>query len=115
MAGLHGILQSPERECNMRAVRVLRLAAAAVAIAGLVLVTRPFAHGLSFVIRAADMQGTARRVADFDTGAVREREVAIPVEGGAMRARVYEPTGGGHRTALLVSGLHPSGIGEPRL
>jgi dienelactone hydrolase len=96
-------------------VRAFRLAAVAVAIAGLVLVARPFVHGLSFVIRAADMQGTARRAADFDTVAIREREISIPLPDDSMRARVYEPARGGTRTALLVSGLHPSGIDEPRL
>jgi dienelactone hydrolase len=80
-----------------------------------VIVARPFVHGLSFVIRAADMQGTARRAADVDTVAIREREIAIPTPDGSLRARVYEPTRGATRAALLVSGLHPSGIDEPRL
>jgi dienelactone hydrolase len=96
-------------------VRAFRVAAIAVAVAGLVIVARPFVHGLSFVIRAADMQGTARRAADVDTVAIREREIAIPTPDGSLRARVYEPTRGATRAALLVSGLHPSGIDEPRL
>ena len=32
-----------------------------------------------------------------------------------MRARLYEPLDAHRRPALLVSGLHPSGIDEPRL
>jgi hypothetical protein len=32
-----------------------------------------------------------------------------------MRGRVYEPERRSSHTALLVSGLHPSGIDEPRL
>ena len=96
-------------------VRAFRLAAIAVALVGLVIVTRPFVHGLSFVIRAADMQGTARRAADFDTVAFHERDLTIPTPDGSMRARVYEPARGATRAALLVSGLHPSGIDEPRL
>jgi dienelactone hydrolase len=99
----------------MHAVRAFRLAAVAVAIAGIVLVTRPFVHGLSFVIRVADMQGTARRVADIDTVEIRERELTIPIAGGSIRARAYEPPRGSARAALLVSGLHASGIDEPRL
>src|SRR6187551_3850450 len=61
------------------------------------------------------MQGTVRRIADFDRGEVREREIAIPISGVPLRARAYEPAAGHRRAVLLVSGLHPSGIDEPRL
>jgi len=96
-------------------MRLFRLAAVVVTLAGLGVVTRPYVHGLSFVIRAADMQGTIRRMADIDTKAIREREVAIPTPRGSMRARAYEPVTHATRTSLLVSGLHVSGIDEPRL
>jgi dienelactone hydrolase len=96
-------------------VKLFRVVALAVTIAGAVIVGRPYVHGLSFVIRAADMQGTARRLADLDAGTARERELAIPTARGSMRSRIYEPAGRSGRTALLVSGLHASGIDEPRL
>ena len=98
----------------MRVVRIIRWLVAAVALAALVLVVRPYAHGLSFVIRAADMGGTAGRLARLDTVAIATRDIAIPTTRGAMRARVYEPNRS-RRVALLTSGLHPSGIDEPRL
>ena len=76
----------------------------------------PFLRGLSFVIRAADMQGTARRIADLDVDSIREREITIPLPNGSLRARIYESAARTpRRTSLLVSGLHPSGIDEPRL
>jgi hypothetical protein len=96
-------------------VRLIRLLAVAIALAGVALVARPYVHGLSFVIRVADMQGTARQLADLDTRPVHEREIAIPMPSGSLRARVYEPAGGSNRTTLLTSGLHVSGIDEPRL
>ncbi|HEY7289341.1 MAG TPA: hypothetical protein VH583_05840 [Vicinamibacterales bacterium] len=99
----------------MRLMRVLRLLAVLVAIAGLALVTRPYVHGLSFVIRAADMQGSLRRAADFDVVASSQREISIPTRRGSMRGRVYDPDGAARRTVLLTSGLHVSGIDEPRL
>jgi hypothetical protein len=74
----------------------------------------PYAEGASFVVRAADMQGTVRAAADFLMEAATEREMTIPV-GDGLRVRVYEPVGGFSRTALLTSGIHPSGIDEPRL
>jgi dienelactone hydrolase len=86
--------------------------------AGAAIVARPYAHGLSFVIRAAGLHGTAARLASLDTRAVSTAIISIP--GAArgresLRARVYTPAGTSRRAALLVSGLHPSGIEEPRL
>src|SRR5215208_7489 len=99
----------------MRVMRAFRAVVMIVALAGGALIARPYAHGLSFVIRAAEMQGAARRVADLDATAVSDREITIPTAPGPMRARVYQPAGGSHRAALLTSGLHVSGIDEPRL
>src|SRR5262245_28224713 len=99
----------------MRIVRLFRIGALLALLLALGFVARPYVHGLSFVIRVADMQGTARRIADLDAKTVGEREIAIPTPSGPMRSRVYEPAGRAHRTALLVSGLHVSGIDEPRL
>jgi len=95
--------------------RTLRIAFALAVVAGALLVARPYVHGLSFVIRAADLPGLARRAADLDARAVRERELEIPHAGGLLRARAYEPSTGVRRTALLVPGLHPAGIDEPRV
>jgi dienelactone hydrolase len=96
-------------------MRAVRIAAVAIVAVGLALIVRPYVHGLSFVVRAADMQGAPRRLADLDATAARERDLVIPVRRGPLRARAYEPIGHVHRAALLVSGLHPSGIDEPRL
>jgi hypothetical protein len=82
-----------------------------------VLLARPFARGLAFVVRAADMQGVARRLADLDARAVATRDLVVEIPGSrtAMRARFYTPAGHARRSVLLVSGLHPAGIDEPRL
>ena len=99
----------------MRGRRLARLLAVVAALAGAALIARPYVHGLSFVIRAAEMNGTMRRIADLDTIATREREIAIPSTRGPLRARLYQPSRSTRRTALLVSGLHAAGIDEPRL
>ena len=96
-------------------MRVLRWVILFAALAGAALIARPYVHGLSFVIRAAEMQGALRRVADMDTARVSEREISIPTRRGPMRARLYEPAGAHARAAVLTSGLHASGIDEPRL
>ena len=58
----------------MRLVTRRRAASATIAlfvILAAYFVARPFVHGLTFVIRAAEMQGTVRRIADLDTNAER--------------------------------------------
>jgi dienelactone hydrolase len=93
------------------AALVVGLAAAAASAAA-----RPYLHGISFVIRAADMQGMPQRVAGLDTVSIRERELQIPLAAGVtLRARAYEPETEIERTAVLVTGLHPAGLDEPRL
>ena len=84
-------------------------------VAGAVITTRPYFHGFSFVVRAAGMQGTVRRIADLDARTTAERELQIPLASGTLAGRAYEPQGQAKRAVLLVSGLHPSGIDEPRL
>jgi dienelactone hydrolase len=92
---------------------IVAFVAIAIVVGGAV--AMPYVHGLSFVVRAADMHGAARRVADMDTKTVESRDLEIPTPRGPMRARAYQPVGSHRRAALLVSGLHPSGIDEPRL
>jgi dienelactone hydrolase len=96
--------------------RRLALAGAAlIAVALLAAAGRRDLHGLALVVRAANVQGLARRLADIDTVRVQDRLVTIPDPAGPMRARVYAPVGTARQTVLLVSGLHPTGIDEPRL
>jgi pimeloyl-ACP methyl ester carboxylesterase len=72
-------------------------------------------HGLTLVLRAANLQGIGRRLADFDTVRIREQLVDVPIRAGSIRARVFAPLGTARQTVLLISGLHPAGIDEPRL
>jgi dienelactone hydrolase len=95
-------------------MRLLRWLTVCVVLAALGFIARPYAHGLSFVIRVAEMQGAARTIADLDVMREQERDITIPTARGPMRARLYEPRSP-HRAALLTSGLHPSGIDEPWL
>jgi len=76
---------------------------------------RPDIDGLALVVRAGDLHGLVRRVADVDTVRIREALVDIPFGAGSMRGRVYAPIGAARQAVLLVSGLHPAGIDEQRL
>src|SRR2546423_380831 len=95
--------------------RVRWLLAAFAALALFIVLARPYFLGLSFVVRAADLQGMVRRAADVDTRPWKQRDVPIATRTGSLRGRMYEPTGTIERTVLLTSGLHPAGIDEPRL
>src|SRR5262245_14265625 len=66
--------------------------------------------------RAVAPQG-AHVLASVDAVDVEQRLLMVPVGGALMRLRAYLPTakGGPRHTVLLVSGLHPAGIDEPRL
>jgi dienelactone hydrolase len=93
-----------------------RLALASVAvIAGTTLILWPYERGFAFVVRAADMHGVMRRIADVGTWPHSERDLSIPIATGALRARLYSPGRSPRRTVLLVSGLHAAGVDEPRL
>lgn len=85
------------------------------AIVGSTALLRHDVNGLAFVIRAADMKGIARRVADVDAERFATRMLQVPTARGPVRARRYAPAHAPRRLALLVSGLHPAGIDEPRL
>ena len=74
-----------------------------------------YVHGLSLVVRGANLHGIVRRLADLDTVRQVERLVRVRVGRESIAARVYTPTRASRQTVLLVSGLHAAGIDEPRL
>jgi dienelactone hydrolase len=94
-------------------VRWLFVTLAAFAIA--FVLARPFLAGLSFVVRAADLQGVARRAADFEAQPWSEREATAETPRASIHGRLYEPVRRIDRAVVLTSGLHPAGIDEPRL
>jgi pimeloyl-ACP methyl ester carboxylesterase len=95
--------------------RLALTAVAAIAILLLGTSARPAVHGLTLIVRAADLHGVLRNFADLDTVRIRERLVDVPLRAGSMRARVYAPVRTARQTVLLVTGLHPAGSDEPRL
>ena len=95
--------------------RLALVVAALLAIGFLAVPARRDVNGLVLVVRAAGLQGIARRLADLDTVPIQERLIEFPAQSGSMRARVYQPLRTSNQTVLVVSGLHPTGIDEPRL
>jgi dienelactone hydrolase len=98
-------------------MRRLLLAGLALLVAAAVSIpARRDLHGLTLVVRAADLRGLPRRLADLDTVRIHERVVDVQSSAGSMRARVYAPAvGAARQTVMLVPGVHPAGIDEPRL
>jgi len=102
--------------CSATAISIRRLVLVLLAIVLVtsVLVARPYVRGAAFVIRAAGLDGAARRLAEWDTVPVHESDTTVRWRGGALRARDYLPLTRKGRTFLLVPGVHASGIDEPR-
>src|SRR5262245_34208915 len=101
----------------MRLMTRGRLVGAALVVAilaGAVFAGRPYLRGLSFVARTAELQGRVRQLADYDGSVVSERALQIPIASGEIAARAYTPQRPAARAVLLVPGLQPSGIDEPR-
>jgi dienelactone hydrolase len=106
--------------CDSHGVRPLwrRRAAVVFCVAALVAATPPLCgavRGLSLVVRAADLRGAMRWAADLTTTDVVEWPVRIPIQGDVLPARVYAPAGQPRFAVLLITGVHPAGIREPRL
>jgi len=95
--------------------RLTIIGVTAIALLILAIGTRRDVHGLTLVVRAADLHGIGRRLADIDAVPIREWVVQIPLRTGSIRGRAYVPIGKARQTVLLVSGLNPAGIDEPRL
>jgi fermentation-respiration switch protein FrsA (DUF1100 family) len=95
--------------------RRLLIAATALVLLAIAFTLRRDVHGWTLVTRAANQDGVLRTLAEIDTVPIRERIIAIPLPRLQLRARVYEPLASARQTVLLVSGLHPAGIDEPRL
>lgn len=74
-----------------------------------------YVRAVSLVIRAGDLHGVARRLADINTVPYAERVVQVPIGLGPVSARIYTPLHLPRQTVLLVSGLHADGIDDPRL
>ncbi len=78
-------------------------------------VGQPYLRGAAFVVRAADMHGAARTVADWEAQEVKEERLGVPWRSGSLPARKYLPRRTSGRAFLLVPGVHASGVDEPRL
>ena len=77
--------------------------------------TQDYFEAAAFVVRAAGMKGTARRVAALEADRVTEGAVTIRWRAGELRGRTYTPASPSGRPILLVPGVHAAGIAEPRL
>lgn len=67
------------------------------------------------ITRAAGMPRWLNPVARVTAHDVSESIEQLPLRTGAIRARIFRPDGPPARATLLVSGIHPDGIEDPRL
>ena len=93
----------------------LRFLAIAIGAALVATALVPYCTAAALIVRAAGIQGWMGRLAQWEGRAVSERAEQIAVRNGVIRARIFRPSGTPDRAVLLVSGVHPDGIGEARL
>ena len=91
----------------------------AIAVAVLVIsIASSYWSAATLIMRAAGTDGWAGTIARWDARAVSDSIERIPTRhtrDGEMRVRIFRPDGVPRHSALLVSGVHPDGIKEPRL
>jgi len=94
-------------------VTIAALALAAATVIATAGPLRQTLRGLSLVARAAHAGGAVGRFAEWNASAITERPMTLPVGATPIRACVYLPAHS-TQTVLMVPGLHPAGIDEPR-
>lgn len=76
----------------------------------------PYVDALGFIIRAADLPGSAATLAAWRTTPfTRDADFTVPTRAGNIPARFYRPSTQTRRTVLLIPGVHRDGINESRL
>ena len=95
--------------------KIALVAAAAVIVIAGVIAADDYICAAEFVIRASDMHGIARRIADFRMQPVQDERLTVSWRGGELPARRYRPLLPSARPILLVPGVHAAGVDEPRL
>jgi len=93
----------------------LRTVAGVVIAVVLVIAALPFLNAAALILRAAGTPGPVGRIARWEARAVVDSIERIPTRDGSVRARVFKPSRRVRRAVVLVSGVHPDGIDEPRL
>ncbi len=79
---------------------------------------KPHWNAAALIMRAAGTAGLPGTIARWNARAVTDAVEQIQIRDsttGRMRVRVFQPDGPPRGSALLVSGVHPDGISEPRL
>jgi dienelactone hydrolase len=94
------------------AARILIVAVLGATIA---LLSLPYWRAGAMILRAADVRGVLGRAARWDARAVSESIERISTPEGQVRVRIFRSAGHARKSVLLVSGVHPDGIDEPRL
>jgi dienelactone hydrolase len=102
----------------MRRIRKLHVAMLVLAAAAGVAVVAgpPYVRAAALVVRTAGVGGWPGRLAGLVDGRTFDvSDLAIPTRDGPLPAREYRPRGGGRRTVLVVPGINPTGLADPRL
>jgi dienelactone hydrolase len=82
---------------------------------GALMTLTPYWRATAMILRAAGTTGLSGRAARWDGRTVVDHLDEISTPEGRIRIRTFRPSGGATHATLVVSGVHPDGIDEPRL
>jgi dienelactone hydrolase len=74
-----------------------------------------YGRSAAFVVRAADLGGWPRALAERAAHRFTQESVTVPCRHRPLRGWLFRAEGGARRSVLLVPGVHAQGIDEPRL
>jgi dienelactone hydrolase len=97
--------------------RRLALVAVVAAVLGLAVwaIAGPYGRAATLLVLATEMNGWPRTFARLHERPVEQRTLTIPAATGDVRAHAYLPVRRRWQPVVLVSGVHPDGIDDPRL
>ncbi len=98
----------------MRSRIALAVLIVVLALAGWLIVGQ-YIRAASVLVLAAEIDGWPEALSRLHTRPVEHRMLEIPTRDGVLRAREFHPEGRVRRTAVLIAGVHPAGIDDPRL
>jgi dienelactone hydrolase len=95
--------------------RLLAVSLAAVLAAGIWTVMGPYGRAAGLLVLATEVEGWPRAIARLHEGQIAESRINVATRQGTLDARAYRPARGGLRPVVVLSGVHPEGIDDPRL
>jgi dienelactone hydrolase len=95
--------------------RLVVIVLAAALAAGLWAIAGPYGRAAALLVLATEVEGWANAITHVHEREIIENSFDVGTRHGTVRARAYHPVRGPWRPVVVLSGVHPDGIDDPRL